>query len=91
MNFKENQEFIWLEDEEGKRVAYVQFHEVKEGVLELAHTVVSEELKGKGIAGKLLEAFVKKLEKEEKRVIPTCCYAADWFRKKTEYSSLVEK
>ncbi len=90
MEFKESNDKIWLENEEGKTVAYVEFPEIAAGVHDVAHTVVDSSLRGQGIAGKLLEALVKKAEKEGKRLQPTCSYAVGWFEKHEEYSHLLK-
>lgn len=80
MDFKENSEKIWLENEEGKVVAYVEFPEIN-GVPNVMHTVVDKSLRGQGIAGKLMTALVEKMEKEGRKLELTCSYAIDWFEK----------
>ncbi len=91
MNFKENNEYIWLEDEAGERIAYVQFPEAPDGAVNLLHTVVSEKLRGQGVGGKLLDAFVEKLKREGKKTELTCSYAINWFEKHPEHKDLVLK
>lgn len=84
MEFKENNEKIWLESEEGKIIAYVEFPEVN-GVANVMHTVVDSSLRGQGIAGKLMLALVEKMEREGKKLELTCSYAIDWFNKNREH------
>ena len=88
MDFKENSEKIWLENEEGKVVAYVEFPEVN-GVANVIHTVVDKSLRGQGIAGKLLTALVEKMEKEGRKLELTCCYAIDWFEKNKGHENVL--
>lgn len=88
MDFKENSEKIWLENEEGKVVAYVEFPEVN-GVANVMHTVVDKSLRGQGIAGKLLTALVEKMEKEGRKLELTCSYAIDWFEKNKGHENVL--
>ena len=88
MDFKENAEKIWLENEEGKVVAYVEFPEVN-GVANVMHTVVDKSLRGQGIAGKLLTALVEKMEKEGRKLELTCSYAIDWFEKNKGHENVL--
>ena len=88
MDFKENSEKIWLENEEGKVVAYVEFPEVN-GVANVIHTVVDKSLRGQGIAGKLLTALVEKMEKEGRKLELTCSYAIDWFEKNKGHENVL--
>lgn len=88
MDFKENSEKIWLENEEGKVVAYVEFPEVN-GVANVIHTVVDKSLRGQGIAGKLLTALVEKMEKEGRKIELTCSYAIDWFEKNKGHENVL--
>ena len=88
MDFKENLEKIWLENEEGKVVAYVEFPEIN-GVANVMHTVVDKSLRGQGIAGKLLTALVEKMEKEGRKIELTCSYAIDWFEKNKGHENVL--
>ena len=88
MDFKENSEKIWLENEEGKVVAYVEFPEIN-GVANVMHTVVDKSLRGQGIAGKLLTALVEKMEKEGRKIELTCSYAIDWLEKNKGHENVL--
>ena len=88
MDFKENSEKIWLENEEGKVVAYVEFPEIN-GVPNVMHTVVDKSLRGQGIAGKLMTALVEKMEKEGRKLELTCSYAIDWFEKNKGHENVL--
>ena len=45
------------------------------------HTMVSEELQGQGIAGKLVARAVENIHRQGGRVTATCSYAAHWLQK----------
>lgn len=88
MEFKESADRIWLENEEGKAIAYVEFPEIN-GVANVMHTVVDLSLRGKGIAGKLMKALVEKMEKENRKLELTCSYAVEWFNKNREHENVL--
>ena len=88
MEFKENTEKIWLENEEGKIIAYVEFPMIN-GTANVMHTVVDSSLRGQGVAGRLMEALVEKMEKEDRKLELTCSYAVDWFNKNREHENVL--
>ena len=88
MDFKENSEKIWLENEAGKIIAYVEFPDLN-GVANVMHTVVDESLRGQGTAGKLMLALVEKMKKENRKLELTCSYAVNWFNKNREYGNVL--
>lgn len=89
MDFKESKEKIWLENEEGKTVAFVEFPEFEPGKVEVTHTVVDKSMGGRGIAGKLMEAMAKMLSADGRKAELTCSYASAWFDKHREYDELL--
>lgn len=91
MEFKKKMDRIWLEDENGKEVAYVEFPKLEEGVVSITHTVVDTSLRGQGVAGKLMEELVKELSGSGRKARPVCSYALSWFEKHEEYADLIEK
>jgi hypothetical protein len=46
MDFKSNNSCTWLEDETGKRIAVLDYPEVKPGVVNLVHTEVDPSMSG---------------------------------------------
>ena len=66
MDFKSNSSRIWLEDENGKVVALLDYPEVSPGVVNFAHTEVDPSLGGQGIAAKITEAAAQNLRREGK-------------------------
>lgn len=89
MQFKTENNRIYYTDETGKLLAEVTFPDREDGTAEIDHTFVDESLRGKGVAGKLLEAAVQKLQADGKKVRPTCSYAVKWFEKHPECRGLL--
>lgn len=82
---------IWMEDQEGREVAFVSFPARSGQTVEIVSTVVSPALRGQGVAGRLLEALAQQLRAQEKTAIPLCSYAENWFSRHPEQSDLLWK
>jgi predicted GNAT family acetyltransferase len=80
---------IYMNDESGKMLAEVTFPAIADNVVNINHTYVDDSLRGQGIADKLLTAVVVLVQKENKKVYPTCSYAVKWFERHTEYADLL--
>lgn len=89
MDFKKSSERIWLEDPQGKEIAFVSFPERSDKTVEIDHTVVDGSLRGQGVAGALLETLARDLREQGKTAIPTCSYAVKWFAEHPEERDLL--
>lgn len=56
-------------------------YEIKENSIYLTHTRVPEELRGKGIAGKLVAAVLEELIISDYKIIPVCDYVKAFIEK----------
>ena len=54
------------------------------------HTFVPPELRGRGVAEKLVRTALDGARRENRRVVPQCSYVATFIRRNPEYQSLVE-
>lgn len=90
MEFKYKTDKIWLEDEQGKQVACIDFPMVKEGVVSIDHTEVNPSLQGQGIASKITEALAIYLRENHLKTQLRCSYAIRWFGKHPEYEDVLE-
>lgn len=59
------------------------------GTLDLRHTFVPEEDRGRGIAGRLVEHALEYATQERLRVIPTCPFVRAWIEKNPAFRHLV--
>lgn len=89
MDFKSNNDRIWLEDENGKVVALLDYPEVSPGVVNFAHTEVDPSLGGQGIAAKITEAAAQKMRLEGRKAVLACSYSIRWFSKHPEYADVL--
>lgn len=62
-----------------------------DGVMDLEYVEVSPSLRGKGVAGRIVEAACRYARANGTKVIPTCPYIAWWFRQHPEQQDLLAK
>jgi predicted GNAT family acetyltransferase len=91
VNFLYESNRVYLENENHHMIAEVTFPEVQEGVVEINHTFVDDCLRGQGVASQLLQHAVEQIEKQGKKVIPTCSYAVSWFAKHPQWNHLLKQ
>ena len=74
-----------------EQVANVTFPEEYEGVVNVNHTFVRDDFRGRNIAGQLMMELVSNLEETNRKAILTCPYAVEWFLKNPQYSKFVKR
>ncbi|MCF8053845.1 MAG: N-acetyltransferase [Deltaproteobacteria bacterium] len=75
-------------DIEGYR-CFVEYEITEEGMIDIQHTMVNENLRGRGIAAVLLKEVSAFAQREGRKVIPTCSYAAKFYEKSREYAPII--
>ncbi len=78
MDFKNDSNRIYAENESGKLVAEVTFPETERGVYTIDHTFVDDSLRGQGVAGELVDRAVKEITSRGGKIKATCSYAKKW-------------
>ncbi len=92
MEWKYESGRIYSVDENNELVAEVTYVFAKNGVVNINHTYVNPQYRGKGIAGKLMETMVEYLRKNSLKTIAQCSYANSWFKKHRElYSDVISE
>ena len=81
LNFQVNKEHVFLLDEQGKLLANADFRETAPGIFDIYHTVVLPELRGQGIASKLVAKTVEEIHRRGGKVTATCTYAKAWLKR----------
>ncbi|BCN30276.1 GNAT family N-acetyltransferase [Anaeromicropila herbilytica] len=89
MEFKYEENRIYLTDKSGEVIAEVTYVPVKDNIVDINHTFVDDCLRGQGVASKLLEALSTKLREDGLKAYPTCSYAVHWFEKNQDYADLL--
>jgi len=71
-------------------LAEITFFPRGEDVIVIDHTYVSPELRGKGVAMRLLTKVVEYARKEHLKIIPLCSYASKVMRFNDEYKDVLK-
>lgn len=88
MEFQQEQGRIFALDQSGALIAEVLFP-AADGVADIRRTFVDGSLRGRGVAGQLLEAAVRQIRADGQKARPTCSYAVKWFEQHPEASDLL--
>lgn len=83
MEFQYEEHRIFLEDEHGELLAEITFPKVEDQVI-IDHTFVSDQLRGQGVASKLMQAAIDTITAQNWRFTATCSYAKAWLEKHPE-------
>ena len=68
-------------------IAYITYDD-QEGKMHLTHTIVPEELAGKGLARTLLEDVLEQIKKDGKKAVAQCSYIVKYQEKNPEKSDI---
>ncbi|WP_332646374.1 GNAT family N-acetyltransferase [Lysinibacillus sp. 54212] len=74
-------------DKDGQRLAEITWVE-SNGVMKMDHTYVSDELRGQGVAKKLLDAAANYAREQNLKMQPICSYVVAAFAKSEEYNDV---
>jgi len=77
MIFIKEENRMFIEDHD-KIVAEINYRKKDNSTYDIYSTIVSEELRGQGIASMLVETAVKEIEKKGYKVVASCSYAKKW-------------
>ena len=67
--------------------AYITYDD-QDGNMHLTHTIVPEELAGKGLAKMLLEDVLEQIKKADKKAVAQCSYIVKYQEKNPEKSDI---
>jgi predicted GNAT family acetyltransferase len=73
----------------GAVAAQVLFEDSGEGRVTVKSTYVDKSLRGRGVAGRLMEAAAQQIRAQNKKAVPACSYAARWFAAHPEYGDIL--
>jgi predicted GNAT family acetyltransferase len=75
--------------ENGTVLAEVAYPPTGIGTVDICRTRVDESLRGRGMAGQLVERAARELRRTHRKAVLSCEYAAEWFRQHPEYSDVL--
>ncbi|HQM40039.1 MAG TPA: GNAT family N-acetyltransferase [Clostridia bacterium] len=79
---------FYIGESEDKHIAIISFRKENDKVIIADRTFVSDELRGQGIAKKLLDELVNYARKEGMKIIPECSYVKKAFENDLEYKDV---
>lgn len=88
MEIKKGTNGFYIGDSEDDIIAEITYVPTGEDRIIIDHTYVSNELRGQGIARKLLDEVANYARTENKKIIPLCSYAKTQMEKHEEYHDL---
>ena len=86
---KQGKNKFYIGENEASPQAEIGFTQGEGINLIIDHTFVSDELRGQGIAGKLVDRMVNYAREEGKKIIPECTYAKSKIEKTPEYHDVM--
>lgn len=75
LNYLEDNDRFYVCDTNDKQIAEMTFIRVGKNKATINYTYIDPDYRGKGIAEKLLDLVVKKLQQENREIIPICSFA----------------
>lgn len=89
LDIKNNEQTSQYETTVDGRVAYVAYDREDPDRLVLTHTIVPDELSGRGIAGELVRHALDEARAQNRKIVPQCSYVAAYIKRHPEYQDLV--
>ncbi len=84
MTIKHGNGRFYIGESEAEATAEIIYEPVRDGVIGATRTYVSDEWRGQGVAGKLLDRLVEYARAEELRIVPQCSYVEKKFSDQPE-------
>jgi predicted GNAT family acetyltransferase len=84
MEYKREQDKIYVQNEQNETIAQVDFPETSAGTVTITRTFVDGSLRGQGVAGALIQGVYDDAKQNGKTVRAVCSYAVKWFAEHPE-------
>ncbi len=91
VTIKKGEGKFFVGENEDDPLAIITFKQTGDNQLTVDHTYVSDELRGEGVAGELVEKVVTYAREEGKKIIPECSYAKSKIEKTPEYHDVLSE
>ncbi|WP_202865362.1 GNAT family N-acetyltransferase [Ornithinimicrobium sufpigmenti] len=80
---------MWGQGDEARSVGFLSY-ELRDGVLDMQHTVVDPAMRGNGLGGRLVEAGLQHARAKGLQVRPTCPFIPPYMSQHPEHLELLE-
>ena len=85
-----NDNEVSVVNEKGDKLGYCTFPSIGQNLVVIDHTVVAQELRGQGIASKLLDKAYEAIKKTNRKAYATCSYAQKYFEKNPDKKDILK-
>ncbi|MCX8649717.1 N-acetyltransferase [Gilliamella sp. B2776] len=75
LSYLEDIDRFYVCDAKHQQIAEMTFTRLGQNQATINHTYIAPDYRGQGIAEKLLDLVVKKLQQENRKIIPICSFA----------------
>ena len=89
LEIKKGKNRFYIGESEDNDIARITYFYKEENVIDINHTFVNPELRGKAIAGKLLNKVIEFAKENNLLIIPTCSYAVKKMTRNDEYNDVL--
>ncbi|WP_261337364.1 GNAT family N-acetyltransferase [Bacillus thermotolerans] len=76
-------------EKDGELLAELTYAPAGSSEIEVDHTYVSDELRGQGVAGQLVDEAAEYAREQNKKIIPTCTYAKAKMERDEKYKDVL--
>lgn len=91
LEIKKGENKFYIGEDIKEPIAEITFVQSGENRMVVDHTYVSDELRGQGVAGKLVEKVVTYARENGKKIIPQCPYVKSKLEKTPAYHDVWDK
>lgn len=91
MNFIIETNEVYLLNENNEKIARATFPFIKDDVININHVYVSKDLRGRGVASKVMEQVYELALEKGYTVVNTCPYAVAWFERHKDKQGIINK
>ena len=89
LTIKKGNSRFYIGDSEENDIARITFYYKEDKIIVIDHTFVSVELRGKSIAGRLLNEVINFAKENDLKIIPVCSYAVKKMTRNDEYKDIL--
>ena len=91
MEIRHDEKKRWFWTEVDNHLAHVAYELTDNGGLDIRHTIVPEEIGGRGIASALVREAYNYARAHSLKPVATCSYAVRWLEKHPDYEGVVSE
>ncbi|GAA5112156.1 GNAT family N-acetyltransferase [Orbus sasakiae] len=89
MQFLEGESRFYVPNPDGgEDIAEMTYTRIGNDKASIDHTYVNINYRGQGIADRLFELVIEKMQQEKRKIIPVCSYAVAKFERRAELQAL---